>query len=405
MKQYDILIVDDERDVAASIRDALAILEIYSPFIASSGTEALEVAAKNHIDAFLVDQIMPVMTGTEFVRKLLTVTPDPLIYIITAEDDGIALAAAEKPAEQGGLPIKRYVQKPWQQSLFTVDLREDLRERDLNRELHRTLKRYSTEQKEIQKRLDNAQIGIAEAEKKDAAMAAAVAVVKAANHEINNINMGFTGCTMRLENFSRGVSDKLQQQEMELLTKLCDSQTRLSVRLKEYAGFVTALFTQTEEKMQPAKLGVIIGGGIDDVAAERDCSAVTIQRNISGEITVPCFAQQLRYALYQILKNAVEAMPGGGQLVINAFEREEKVIVVIADTGKGIPKENLEMIFIPLFTKTKIYGGKGGSIAHRIICENHQGGIEVKSMIEDRLQPESGSKRAHGTTVTLTLPR
>jgi len=405
MKKYNVVIVDDEKDVANAMRDSLAILEIYAPTVALGGGEALDLASKTGFDAFLVDQIMPGMTGTEFVRKLLAIVADPLIYIITAEDDGIALAEAEKPREQGGIPVKRYVRKPWQQSLFTVDLREDLRERDLNRELHVTMESFSSRQKEIQMRLARAQNGIAAAEKKDAAMTAAFTVVKAANHEINNINMGSTGCTMRLENFLRDGKERLQTPEIELLAKLCDSQTRLSGRLKDYAGFVTALFTQTEELKRPARLSAVVAGGIEDLLAEKDCSAITIERDVTDELTVECYAQQLRYAIYQIIKNGVEAMPGGGRLSIMTAAQNDEVVITVRDWGGGIPKENLDMIFIPLFTRTKIYGGKGGCVAHRIVCENHQGKILVESATQGATKSDNDSQRPASTTVTIVIPR
>jgi two-component system response regulator VicR len=107
MKKYEILIVDDEKDVANAMRDALKILEIYNPTVALNGSEALGYIAQRTFDAFMVDQIMPEMTGTEFVRKLTAQVSDPLVYIITAEDDGVALSAAELQSEKGGIPVKK----------------------------------------------------------------------------------------------------------------------------------------------------------------------------------------------------------------------------------------------------------------------------------------------------------
>ena len=196
MKKYDILLVDDEEDVANAMRDALLILDFYNPTIALSGNIALDMASKKSYDAFLVDQIMPIMPGTEFIKKLIEIVDDPLIYIVTAEDDGIALDAAELFPAKGGIPVKRYIQKPWQPSLFTIDLREDLRERDLKRSLLQTLKLHSSEQKEIQEELNRAQNGFAQIEKRDAAMCWQFVGTNSSTHLLTSINLTISGETL-----------------------------------------------------------------------------------------------------------------------------------------------------------------------------------------------------------------
>jgi|GEM_PF-2318958 signal transduction histidine kinase len=404
MKKYEILIVDDEKDVANAMRDALKILEIYNPTVALNGSEALGYIAQRTFDAFMVDQIMPEMTGTEFVRKLTAQVSDPLVYIITAEDDGVALSAAELQSEKGGIPVKKYVQKPWQQSLFTVDLRADLMERDLKRELLRTVDGYSKKYKEIQTEMEKARNEIALAERKDSAMIAGMAVVKAANHEINNINMGFTGCTLRLENFLKDIGHKLAAEDSQLIGKICESQGKLSSRLKEYAGFITSLFTKTDEKKQYAELDEVIIKSVEDVKNEKDCSRITFRKNAPSGIFVECYPKQLRYAIQQIVKNAVESMPEGGDLGISAEKTNEAAVIHVSDSGKGIPEETVDMIFMPLFTRTKVYGGKGGSIAHKIVCENHEGRIVVESLTDAMIESGNYPGKSPGTIVTISLP-
>ncbi len=155
MDKYSILVVDDDEAVADSLRDSLEMLDIYKATVVNSGKEGIEEAKKNRFDAFLVDQKMPGMAGVEFISELVKIIDDPLIYIITAEDDGVALAEAEKEDERR-LPIKRYVPKPWPPGLFSVDLREDLRERDLKRNMLEQIEKYSSEQKQVQHALDEA---------------------------------------------------------------------------------------------------------------------------------------------------------------------------------------------------------------------------------------------------------
>jgi signal transduction histidine kinase len=61
----------------------------------------------------------------------------------------------------------------------------------------------------------------------------------------------------------------------------------------------------------------------------------------------------------------------------------------------------MDMIFVPLITNTKIYGGKGGIIAHRIITETHGGSISVKSKFRKSGEYADGNS---GTTIVISLP-
>jgi len=153
--RYNILVVDDDKVVSESLDDALDIVGIYNTTLAYSAAKALALITENIFDAYLVDQRMPEITGVEFIKSLLNMVDNPLIYMITAEDDGIGLRYAEMTEEEGGLPIKRYIPKPWPRSIFTVDLREDLRERDLVLDLTDMVSEHLKRQKEIQTKLDN----------------------------------------------------------------------------------------------------------------------------------------------------------------------------------------------------------------------------------------------------------
>jgi len=93
---------------------------------------------------------------------------------------------------------------------------------------------------------------------------------------------------------------------------------------------------------------------------------------------------QLQQCFLNLIFNAIEAMPEGGQLRVSSkFDSAKKnALVGIQDTGYGILKENLDHIFDPFFT-TKREGegtGLGLSIVHGIV-KNHQGSIKVNSTV------------------------
>jgi len=90
-------------------------------------------------------------------------------------------------------------------------------------------------------------------------------------------------------------------------------------------------------------------------------------------------AHQLKQVFINLILNACDAMPEGGELVLTLEKGpldKKTVIATVEDSGGGIPKEMLPQIFNPFFT-TKHHGtGLGLSIANRIIL-NHLGTIEV----------------------------
>jgi two-component system NtrC family sensor kinase len=105
--------------------------------------------------------------------------------------------------------------------------------------------------------------------------------------------------------------------------------------------------------------------------------------------------RELQQCFLNLIFNAIEAMPKGGQLqVISEFESDKNTVrIEIRDTGYGIAKENLEHIFDPFFT-TKGEGegtGLGLSIAYGI-TKNHKGNIKVNSKVGE------------GSSFVLTFP-
>lgn len=91
---------------------------------------------------------------------------------------------------------------------------------------------------------------------------------------------------------------------------------------------------------------------------------------------------QLQQCMINLIFNAIDAMPDGGNLTLNShWDRTNgKVIITVQDTGRGIPSENIPHIFEPFFTtKSEGYGvGLGLSTAYGIM-ERHKGTIHVES--------------------------
>jgi signal transduction histidine kinase len=85
------------------------------------------------------------------------------------------------------------------------------------------------------------------------------------------------------------------------------------------------------------------------------------------------------WVIENLLKNALDATAGIGNIQIKIKEEPNSVIIEVADSGKGISKQNLRNIFKPGFTTKKRGWGLGLSLSKRIIEQYHQGQLFVKN--------------------------
>lgn len=84
------------------------------------------------------------------------------------------------------------------------------------------------------------------------------------------------------------------------------------------------------------------------------------------------------WVVENLLKNALDAIPGKGTISITAIEAPRHYIIDVSDTGKGIPKKLFKQVFKPGFTTKKRGWGLGLSLTRRIVEDYHQGKIFVK---------------------------
>jgi signal transduction histidine kinase len=84
--------------------------------------------------------------------------------------------------------------------------------------------------------------------------------------------------------------------------------------------------------------------------------------------------------LLNLLLNSIQAIEGKGLITVEISQRDQRAIVIVSDTGRGISPEHLPNIFRPFYTTKGNGTGLGLSLARRIV-EDHQGHIEVTSVV------------------------
>ena len=117
------------------------------------------------------------------------------------------------------------------------------------------------------------------------------------------------------------------------------------------------------------------------ISSKVNIEIFSLSDNIQAMIHPPLF----EWVIENLCKNAVDAIGGAGTIAIKILRgSDSKVFIDISDTGKGIPRSKIAMVFRPGFT-TKVRGwGLGLTLAKRIIESYHSGKIYVKSSDENQ---------------------
>jgi signal transduction histidine kinase len=110
--------------------------------------------------------------------------------------------------------------------------------------------------------------------------------------------------------------------------------------------------------------------------------------NLPARISAPLFD----WVIENLLKNALDAMEGKGNIIVDILEKENNIVIDVTDTGKGISKQNISKVFRPGFTTKKRGWGLGLSLSRRIVETYHKGSLTVKN-----------SEPGKGTTFRIVL--
>jgi signal transduction histidine kinase len=150
----------------------------------------------------------------------------------------------------------------------------------------------------------------------------------------------------------------------------------------------------SEGTLEPADVAAMLDFALES-AIGRARSGVAVERAYDPQVgTVQCHVSALAEALYQVSRNAVEAMPAGGRLRASVRAEGDKVVLTVADEGKGMTPEALKHIFDPYWRHTMAANraGMGLSAVYGIV-----------TALGGSLRVQSGEGK--GTTVSVLLPR
>jgi two-component system NtrC family sensor kinase len=208
-------------------------------------------------------------------------------------------------------------------------------------------------------------------------------------HEVNNPLSGVLVYTQLLEKKLAGGSFS-EDTAREYLPKMEQELTRSTRLIRNLLDFAR----QSPPSLRMVTCDEVINKSLELAAHSAQLQKIEVIKELSPDTPgIMADFDQLQQVYTNLIINAIQAMPGGGKLVLRTCVEDGWLKLEVQDSGCGIKPENMRQLFTPFFTtKDKEKGvGLGLAVAHGII-ERHNGKIEVES------------QEGIGTTFTVSLP-
>jgi signal transduction histidine kinase len=208
-------------------------------------------------------------------------------------------------------------------------------------------------------------------------------IARGVAHEFKN---PLNAIALRLEVLRARVADEVPGAEADI-DVLAQEVTRLDRVVKTFLDLSRPVALDCQ-KVQVSDLVTEI---LTLVSPEARKAGVELEWQPEANASISCDADLLRQALLNVVRNALDVMPGGGHLRVSVRQSGSKCEIGVADTGPGIPAEVRQRIFEPFFSTKESGSGIGLAMTMRVV-QMHGGSVDVDTA------------PGQGTTFYLRLP-
>jgi two-component system NtrC family sensor kinase len=403
-----ILIVDDEEGVRKLFCEWLG--ENYECQTAASADQALAYLAVQPCALVISDMMMPGRNGVELLREITARYQETAVIMVSGVDrpqrvrDALRLGAFD------------YLIKPCELDVLTLSVEHALERRGLQRtaRIYKTdLENRNIELGHRKADLERLQAQLVQSEK----MASLGQLSAGIAHELNN-PAGFIYGNMDILD---GYLQKLETlfdawDSVALSAEQAASLEAVKIRinyleLRRELNLILAdcregaericdvvknlrLFSRLDEaEFKSVDVNEGINSTIRLLSRYYGAGGIVLEKDYGELPLVDCYASQLNQVWMNLLVNAAQAVGDSGKVAISTKLDSDSIVVVVADTGTGIPEEQLSKIFDPFFTTKPVGEGTGLGLSMTYgIVERHGGMISVESKVD------------HGTTFTVRIP-
>ena len=360
-ENWTILVVDDTAEVRQIVGAILS--ERYRVIYASDGDEGLQAVKREAPDLIISDVMMPGIDGYEFCRRIRQ-DPDtsgiPFVLLTARAKVSMKIEGLNCGADD-------YLVKPFDAEELLARVRSLLR----LREMHKEVSEHNDQLADTLSQLRQAQDQLIQSEK----MNSLGQLVAGLAHEINNsINAVYNGIpsvitrTERLQNMVDAALDELGDDasghRVEIDSSFQKIRTLANVieegaeRTAKIVGDMKSFAHPGSESYEDFDLNHALALCVnlldkqfrDRIRVHKEFGPIPLVRGPHG---------QLNQVFLNLLTNAVQAMPEGGDIFIGTGRDGDQVRVTIRDTGPGIPESIRRRIFDPFFTTKRVGMGTG----------------------------------------------
>jgi len=377
-----LLIVDDEPVNVALLKSLLADEGFTAVAGLTDSRDVIDKCREWHPDVVLLDLMMPWIDGYGVLAQLRSETTNVYLPVMVLTAD-ITESSRKRALAAGATD---FLTKPFDRTECLLRIRNLLTTRKLHAEL--AAQNTILEQK-VQERtaaleatlveLRAAQHQIVQRER----LSALGAMVTGIAHDFNNslaLILGY-GERLQRECRTRGINGAVPDCAQTIVTAAIDAAETVA-RLRNFhrpadpgeariplqlGDIVQQAIAFTRPRWQAESLG--LGAPIECVS------------DLSDHPPIAGHAAELREMLTNLVFNAVDAMPQGGQICLRTFTRGERVVLEVADAGTGMTEEVRRRCLEPFFT-TKGDRGSGLGLAMVYgIVQRHEGTMEIESVL------------------------
>jgi CheY-like chemotaxis protein len=207
-------------------------------------------------------------------------------------------------------------------------------------------------------------------------------------HEFNNIMNGISGYA------------QMARKNTNYLPTLVDVALTQGERARDVIDALRTFIRPQQQRFLPVRFSEVLGAVVCLVTKELERGSLELILRVPEDLPpVRAVPGQLQQILLNLVLNAVHATPPGGAIEVGADPAGEEIVIRVADTGSGIPPQDLDRIFDPFFTTKGSLGGGdvpgtglGLTVVYNLV-RAHGGTIAVEST------------EGRGAVFTVTIPQ
>jgi two-component system sensor histidine kinase HydH len=246
--------------------------------------------------------------------------------------------------------------------------------------LDERLRLYSEQLKEYAEHLEDLVVERTKELREAERMAAIGETAAMVGHDLRNPLQAIVGATYVLKRNLRPTVDEQTKKMIEIIEGSVQHSNKIVSDLLDYSR-------EPRLELKEANINQLVR---EAVASAKIPENVRVKLTL-GELAIKLDSGMIRRAFLNIISNAIDAMPNGGELAIEGHESNGSVELSFTDTGVGFSDEAMAKLWKPLNTTKAQGSGLGLAICKRMV-DAHNGTISVRTAA------------GKGTTLTITLP-